>query len=80
MRPEGWRYGSPPNDMLKSQISEFGLIWKWCLSRDNEGKVKVLLAQSCLTFCDSMDCVACQLLCPWDSSSMNTGVGCHSLL
>ena len=63
-----------------STISEFDLMWKWRLSRGNQGKVKVLLAQLCPTFCDSMDCVACQLLCPWDSSGMNTGVGCHSLL
>ena len=36
-------------------------------------KVKVLVAQLCLTLCDLTDC-------PWNSLSRNTGVGCHSLL
>ena len=36
--------------------------------------VKVLVAQSCLTFCDP------RLLCPWDFPGKNTGVGCHFLL
>ena len=36
-----------------------------------------LVAQSCLTLCDSLDC---GLLCPWDSPGKNTGVGCHALL
>ena len=34
-------------------------------------KVKVLVAQLCLTLCD-------HLVCPWDSPGKNTGVGCHS--
>ena len=33
--------------------------------------------QSCPTLCKPMDC---KLLCPWDSSGKNTGVGCHALL
>ena len=36
-------------------------------------KVKVLVIQSCPTPFDPM-------VCPWDSPSENTGVGCHSLL
>ena len=39
--------------------------------------VLCLVAQSCLTLCDSVDC---GLLCPWDSPGKNTGVGCHALL
>ena len=39
-------------------------------------KVKVLLAQWCLTLCDPMDCG----LCPWYSPGQNTGVGSYSLL
>ena len=39
-------------------------------------KVKVLVAQSCSTLCDLMDCG----LCPWDSPGKNTGVGSHSFL
>ena len=40
----------------------------------------VLVAQSCLTLCDPMDCSSTRLLCPWTSPGMNTGVGCHFLL
>ena len=36
-------------------------------------KVKVKVAQSCPTLCDSMDC-------PWNSPGPNTGVGSLSLL
>ena len=44
-----------------------------------------ILAQSCLTFCDtfcdSMDCrVESTLLCLWNSLGKNTGVGCRFLL
>ena len=35
--------------------------------------------QSHLTLCDPVDCPT-RLLCPWDSSDKNTGVGCHALL
>ena len=38
-----------------------------------------LVAKSCPTLCDSKDCSP-RLLCPWDSSGRNTGVGCHFLL
>ena len=34
-----------------------------------------LVAQSCWTLCDPMDCILARLLCPWDFSGMNTGVG-----
>ena len=40
---------------------------KW----DTKWKVKVLLAQSCCTLCNPMDC---------SSPGKNTGVGCHALL
>ena len=36
-------------------------------------KVKVLVTQSCLTFCNPMDCL-------WDSPGKNTGVCRHFLL
>ena len=36
--------------------------------------MKVLVDQSCLSFCDPMD----YSLCPWDSPGKNTGVGSHS--
>ena len=37
------------------------------------GEVKVKVAQSCPTFCDSMDC-------PWNCPAQSTGVGSLSLL
>ena len=37
-----------------------------------------LIVQSCLTLCDPIE--PARLLCPWDSSGKNTGVGCHALL
>ena len=48
-------------------------------------KVKVLVAQSCLTLFDPMDCSlpgsSLQgILPPWDLPSKSTGVGCHFLL
>jgi len=42
--------------------------------------VCVLVAQSCLTLCDPMDCKPTRLLCPWNSPGKNTGVGSLSLL
>ena len=39
-------------------------------------KVEVLVTQPYLILWDPMDCS----LCPWNSPSKNTGVGCHSLL
>ena len=43
-------------------------------------KVKVLVIQSCLTLCDSMDCSPPGSSVHGDSPSKNTGVGCHTLL
>ena len=36
--------------------------------------------QSCLTFCDPMDCSPPGSYCPWDSPGKNTREGCHALL
>ena len=36
--------------------------------------------QFCRTLCDPMDCKPFRLLCPWDVSGKNSGVGCHFLL
>ena len=33
-----------------------------------------------VTLCDPVDCSPLRLLCPWDSTGKNTGVGCHFLL
>ena len=49
--------------------------------RDNRSKrtMKVLVTQSCPTLCKPRT-VPARLLCPWNSPSKNTGMGCHSLL
>ena len=40
-----------------------------------------LVAQSCLTLCNPVDCMQpARLHCPWNSPGKNTEVGCHSLL
>ena len=39
----------------------------------------VLVAQSCPTLWDPMNCTS-RFLCPWNSPGKNSGVGCHSLL
>ena len=39
-----------------------------------------LLAQSCLTLCDSMDCSPPGSSMHGDSPGKNTGVSCHALL
>ena len=36
--------------------------------------------QSCRTPCNPRNCSPLRPLCPWDSPSKNTGVGCHALL
>ena len=40
-------------------------------------KVKLLVTQTCPTFFNSKPA---RLLCPWNPSGTNTGVGCHFLL
>ena len=40
----------------------------------------VLVTQSCGIFCEFMCCSPSRLLCPWNSTGKNTGVGSHSLL
>ena len=39
-----------------------------------------LVAQSCLTLCDPMDCSPSDSSVHGDSPGKNTGVGCHALL
>ena len=39
-----------------------------------------LVAQSCLTLCDPMDCISPGSSGQGDSPGKNTGVGCHALL
>ena len=41
--------------------------------------VLCLVAQSCLTLCDPMDCSPPSFSVHWDSQGKKTGVGCHAL-
>ena len=41
---------------------------------------KFSLVKSCPTLCNPMDLKVFRLLCPWDSSGKNTGVGCRFFL
>ena len=38
-----------------------------------------LVAKSCLTLCDPMDCSLPGSFCPWDFPGNSTGAGCHFL-
>ena len=42
--------------------------------------IEVLVAQSCPTLCNAMDCNPQDNPCPWGSPGKNTGVGCQALL
>ena len=55
-----------------NQVSDKGLT-----SRTDSGG---LVAKSCPTLCDTVDCSPPGSLCPWDFPGKNTGVGCHFLL
>ena len=59
-----------------------GESWGWFGGNPSGSalKVKVLVAQSCLTLSATAWAVAASLLCPWNSPGKNTGVGRHSLL
>ena len=39
-----------------------------------------LVTKSCPTLGDPKDCSPARILCSWDFSGKNTGVGCHFLL
>ena len=52
-----------------------GLIWQVYLM-----VAVCLVAQSCLTLCDPMDCSQPASPAHGDSSGKNTRVGCHALL
>ena len=42
--------------------------------------VAVLVTKSCLTLLQPHGLQSARLLCPWDFSGKNTGMGCHFLL
>ena len=41
--------------------------------------IYICVTQFCLTLCNPIDCSPTRLLCPWNSPSKNTGVGCLAL-
>ena len=47
---------------------------------DCHSNVLCLVAQSCLTFCEPMDCSLPGSSVCGDSPGKNTGMGCHALL
>ena len=51
----------------------------WSVEKLSSMKL-VKVAQSYPTLCNPMGCGPPRLLCPWDSSGKNTGMGCLSLL
>ena len=55
-------------------------MWHGCQSLKYLSWRVCLCARSHLPLCDPMDCNTTSLLCPWNSSGKNTGVGCHFLL
>ena len=70
--------------ILPIQEKVYLLICLYCLHTDScvSLKVKVLVAQSCLTLCDPMDNGACQAPLSMDFSRQEywSGLGCHFFL
>ena len=61
-----------PETDLENSIDDFTPI--------KAKNVKVIVAQSCPTLCNPMDCSPPGFSVHGDSSGRNTGVGCHTLL
>ena len=70
----------PPIKINKLKKNCSRTFWSIYMPLYRTGKVRVLVAQSCLTLCDPMDCNLPGLLCPWDHLGKNTGGGSHALL
>ena len=55
--------------------------WRYrCGSLHLDKHQSALVTQSCLTFCEPLNCSLPASSCPWDFPGTNTRVGCHSLL
>ena len=71
-----WQYcilfGNPKLFFCPITISYFHLHYGWC--------AMCLVAQSCPTFCNSMNCRLPGSPVPKASPGKNAGVGCHALL
>ena len=57
------------------------MVRKNCKAENGGSGGGGLVAKSCLTLYNPMDCnLPVRLLCPWNSPGKNTGVGSHCLL
>ena len=70
----GWFCALSSGFAFTSEVS----INQTLLSLDIDGGG--LVPQSCLTLCDPMEYIACQVPLSMEFSRQDTGVGCHSLL
>ena len=55
-------------------------MWETYTAEATTGHYWCLVAKSCLTLCDPVDCSPTRLLCPWDLPGKSTVAGCHFLL
>ena len=55
-------------------------MWETYTTEAETGHYCCLVAKSCLTLCDPVDCSPTRLLCPWDFPGKSTVAGCHFLL
>ena len=72
-----------PESFLPGGLHEIflrGRPWQSLLAPYSCAFMHAKLLQSCLTLCDPHGSQPSRFLCPWDSPSKNTGVGCHALL
>ena len=65
---------------LEKKKKERKRLMVWVGGCQTTGKVKVLVAQLCLTLCNPMDCSLPGFSVHGDSPGKNTGVGCQALL
>ena len=67
---------------MEKEIATHSSILAWEISwRVEAGELSLcLVAQSCLTLCDTMNCSSPGSSVHGDSPGKNTGMGCHGLL
>ena len=75
-----WFWGSSPHWQLPDPTLRNAIAFRSVLLPCKKPEVCVLVAESHLTLCNPTIWKPTRLLCPWNSSSKNTGVGCHCLL
>jgi len=79
MDREAWRAAIHGVTKSSTRLSYWTEL-NWMISFEiNSVNLYVLVTQSCMTLCDSVNCMP-GLLCPWNSPGKNTGVCYHSFL